>query len=43
MEDFPLDEAGPGDAFPLASEGVVGVRRKFTFLGVGVGVGGIFI
>lgn len=40
-EDLPLVE-GPGDSPILASEGL-GVRTKFTLLGVGVGVGGILI
>lgn len=44
IDDIPLDEEGPGELFPLESEGL-GVNRKFTLLGVGVGVGvgGIFI
>lgn len=42
LHDLPLDEEGPGDALNLASL-EPGVRLKFTFLGVGLGVGGIFI
>ena len=42
MDDFALDEEGPGELFSLESEGL-GVNMKFTLLGVGVGVGGIFI
>lgn len=42
MDDLPLDEEGPGDPLVLASV-EPGVREKFTFLGVGLGVGGIFI
>lgn len=35
IDDFPLDEDGPGDGDPviLTSEGLC-VKRKFTFLGV---------
>lgn len=42
LQDFPLDEEGPGDPLVLALLDP-GVRLKFTFLGVGLGVGGIFI
>ena len=41
-DDLPLVEEGPGDPLILASDGL-GVKRKFTFLGVRLGVGGIFI
>lgn len=41
-DDLPLDEEGPGEPLALASA-ELGVKRKFTFLGVGLGVGGIFI
>lgn len=40
-DDFPLEEE-PGDPIALPSI-ELGVSRKFTFLGVGVCVGGIFI
>lgn len=39
-DDFPLD--GPGDPQAFTSL-ELGVKRKFTFLGVGLGDGGIFI
>lgn len=39
MDDLPRVEEGPGDPYGLESEGL-GVSRKFTLLGVGVGVGG---
>lgn len=42
IDDLPLAEEGPGDPLTLASM-EPGVKRKFTFLGVGLGVGGIFI
>lgn len=46
MDDLPRVEEGPEGPYTLESEGL-GVRRKFTLLGVGVGVGvgvgGIFI
>lgn len=42
MDDFPLVEEGPLDPFSLDSEGLDD-KRKFTLLGVGVGVEGIFI
>ena len=42
MDDLPLAEGGPGEPVILSSV-EPGVRRKFTFLGVGVGVEGIFI
>lgn len=41
MDDLPRVEVGPEDPYTLESG--LGVRRKFTLLGVGVGVGGIFI
>lgn len=41
-DDFPLDVEGPGEPQALASL-ELGVKRKFTFLGVGLGDGGIFI
>lgn len=41
MDDLPLLE-GPGEPVALVSLGL-GVRKKFTFLGVGLGVRGIFI
>lgn len=41
-DDLPLDEEGPGDGVILSSV-EPGVRRKFTLLGVGVGVEDIFI
>lgn len=41
-DDLPLDVEGPGDPLILASDGL-GVKRKFTFLGVILVVGGIFI
>lgn len=42
MDDLPLEEEGPGDPLVLPSV-EPGVSKKFTFLGVGLGVGGIFI
>lgn len=42
MDDLPLAEEGPGEPVTLSSA-ELGVRRKFTFLGVGVGVWAIFI
>ena len=42
IDDLPLDEDGPEDPLAIASE-EVGVNTKFTFLGVGLDVGGIFI
>lgn len=43
MDDLALEEDGPGDPLVLAAA-ESGVRRKFTFLGVGLGVvDGIFI
>lgn len=42
MDGLPLDEEGPGDAVTLSSI-ESGVRRKFTLLGVGIGVESIFI
>lgn len=42
MDDLPLAEEGPGDPAILSSIEPCD-RRKFTFLGVGVGVEGIFI
>ena len=42
MDDLPLVAEGPGEPVALVSLGL-GVRKKFTFLGVGLGVGGIFI
>lgn len=41
-DDLPLDEEGPEDPVILASDGL-GVKKKFTLLGVKLGVGGIFI
>lgn len=41
-DDLPLDDMGPGDPFPLGSA-ELGVKTKFTFFGVGVGVGNDFI
>ncbi|KAM1099929.1 hypothetical protein ACFX2B_006392 [Malus domestica] len=42
IDDLPLAEEGPGDPLILPST-EPDVKRKFTFLGVGLGVGGIFI
>lgn len=42
MEGFPLVEEASEDSFSNESQGS-GVKRKFTLLGVGVGVGGMFI
>lgn len=36
-DDLPLDDKGPGDPFTLGSA-ALGVKTKFTFFGVGVGV-----
>lgn len=41
-DDLPFDEEGPGEPPALAST-ELDVGRKFTFLGVGLGVGGILI
>lgn len=41
-DDLPFDEEGAGEPPALAST-ELGVRRKFTFLGDGLGVGGILI
>lgn len=42
MEDLPADEEeGPGDPLTLPSQ-ESGIQRKFTLLGVGVGVIGTF-
>lgn len=42
MDDLPLVAEGLGDQVALASLGL-GVRKKFTFFGVGLGVASIFI
>lgn len=42
LDDLPLVAEAPGDPVTLVSLGL-GVRKKFTFFGVGLGVGGIFI
>lgn len=43
IDDLPLDD-GERAEDPLGFASMeVGFRRKFTFLGVGLGVGGIFI
>lgn len=42
-DDLPLVEEGPGELFTLESEQGLEINWKFTLLGVGVGVGGIFI
>lgn len=42
MVDLVFDDEGPGDALILAKLGL-GNGEKFTLLGVGLGVGGMFI
>lgn len=42
-DDLPLEEEGPGDALLYLPSFELGVRRKFTLLGVALGVGGILI
>lgn len=42
IANFPRDGEGPGDEVILESA-VLGVKRKFTLFGVGVGVDGILI
>lgn len=42
MDDFPRDEEGPGDGDSLVRVSL-GVVWKFTLLGLGLGVGGMFI
>lgn len=43
IADLPLNGEGLGDGLSLVLIDGLGVRRKLTLLGVGVGVGGIFI
>lgn len=43
MDDLPLEEEGPGDAILFLASFELGVKRKFTLLGVAPGVGGILM